>query len=97
MSTTNYSSEPGDGRRTVWVHEVDSENSLSTSVVFAVSMATGTDPLELDEPLSEVLDPGALDSVFRPPVDDEIEVATVSFQYQGKAVTVRSDGLIEVE
>lgn len=44
-------------------YEIDPDESISMAVVYAVSALEGRDPRSL-RPLSEVLDPGALDTVF---------------------------------
>jgi len=70
--------------------------SASSRVVLAVAEATGTDPADLP-PLYEVIDPDALDAVFRSGVDgnqgngeweDDRELR---FSYAGREVSVRSD------
>ena len=76
---------------------MESDDSLSTSVVFALATALEEDALALDQPLSDVLDPDALDALFTPLVGDDTDVAEVSFKYQDAAVTVRSDGVIEID
>ena len=68
-------------------------NSPSLRVVDALAEATDTDPLEL-EPLYNVVDPEALDRLFR--ADADIP-ASVRFEYEGHTVEVRSDGTVVVD
>lgn len=97
VSTNDGSSAPMEQRCVIWNHDMEGEDSLSTSVVFALAAAAEEDALDLDVPLSDVLDPDALDALFTPLVGDDADLAEVSFRYQGAEVTVRSNGLIEVE
>lgn len=60
--------------------------SLSEAVISAVAEAKGLDPLEVGPPLAEVIDPDALDSLFRG------GVGTVTFEYAGYEVTVDDEG-----
>ena len=65
----------------------------SVKVVDAVAAATGTDPLDLYPPLFNVIDPGALDRLFR----DDAE-AVVTFTYNGCRVrVVNDDGEVDVD
>ena len=68
--------------------------SLGHSVVTAVARVAGVDPLSLDPPLAEVVNPDALDALFagRPEA-----AGTVTFEYAGYAVAVHSDGRVDVE
>lgn len=68
-------------------------DSPSLRVVDALAAATGTDPLDL-EPLYHVVDPEALDRLFR---TDSSVSACVRFEYDDHAVTVRSDGTVTVD
>ena len=74
-------------------HDFESVHDLSTTVVTAVSDAVDVPALELP-PLSDTIDPDALNGLFRPEGDrvpDEI-----SFTYVGCRVTVRGDGTVAV-
>jgi hypothetical protein len=66
-------------------------------VVEEVAAATGVDPVDLDEPLSDVVDPDALDALFsgRHPEDGTAGGYT-SFVYHGCRVTVDADGFVSV-
>jgi hypothetical protein len=64
--------------------------SVCTTVVETVAEAAGVSELEL-EPLYDAIDPDALEVLFRPGA-----VGRVEFSYQGHAVTVHSDGQVDV-
>ena len=78
-------------------HDWRTDRSLSSSVIEAVSRATGTAPDRV-RPLYEVIDPDALDRLFaptdrrpgRPPT------TVVSFRIEGCTVTVDGGGRITV-
>ena len=75
---------------TLLVDPADASEDVSTAVVRAVANLTGRDPLSVT-PLSEVVDPDALDALFGGGTD-----ARVTFRLDGCAVTVRADDRIEV-
>lgn len=64
---------------------------ISERVVEAVANAAGTSELEL-QPLYEVVDPDALESLFHAGSD-----GTVRFTYHGHHVVVSSDGDVDVD
>jgi len=64
---------------------------LSTRVIFALADAAGTDPVELDPPLYEVVDLEALDALASSDAE-----ARVEFEYEGYSVTVRADSSVVV-
>lgn len=67
--------------------------SISTKVVAAVAEANGVDPIELDEPLYEVVDPDALDALFRSRADgSRLPYGRVTFSMAGCEVVVDSEG-----
>lgn len=68
------------------------DTSVSHRVVEAVANEEGIPPHDLDQPLNEVVDPDALDDLFR--ADGTIE--TVEFSYHGYAVVVRGAGRVAV-
>ncbi|QLG61253.1 HalOD1 output domain-containing protein [Halorarum salinum] len=68
----------------------------SATVIENVAVHKGTDALLLDPPLYDVLDPDALDALFRD-VDGARRTGEVSFEYCGCHVTVGSDGRVLVE
>ncbi len=72
----------------------------SLRVVEAVAEAEDVPPADLRPPLHTVIDPAALDRLFRAPTHKETEanrLACVSFPYCGYTVTVRADGQITLE
>jgi len=71
---------------------MDSTNSPHEAVLQAVAQAHGLDPIELDEPLYEAIDPDALDHL----VESSDEV-TVTFRYCGCVVTVCDSVVVKAE
>lgn len=87
--TSGTTTGTGDAHHRGW-----SETSeLVGVIVGAVADATDVDPLELD-PLYEVLDPEALESIFRNGARPGGDI-TVSFEYAGCTVFV-SNGIVTV-
>lgn len=74
-----------------------SSEPLSISVAREIAAHDGVDPTELSPPLFHSLDPAALDELFEPTSTDEPRTGRVTFTYDGKQVTVASDGEIEIE
>ena len=68
---------------------------LSQAVVDAVARAEGVDPLELDAPLYEAVDPDALDALFQ--TEAAAVDGRIAFQYYGYEVTVTGDGLVALD
>jgi len=89
---TGAGSDPAHSDNTSVRHSPSGE-SLCYGVVTAVAEATGTDPMSL-EPLSDTIDPDALDQLFDPdPVDaDQAATGSVTFHYEGSVVEVYADG-----
>lgn len=78
-------------------HDWEDSQSLSTTVIEAVGVATDTDPVQMD-PLYEALDPDALDALFRPRSDDGPRAnGQVVFSLDGHDVAVHSHGNIIVD
>jgi len=74
----------------------------SLRVVEAVAEAEDVPPAELRPPLHTVIDPTALDRLFRPPTPKGAEAEAnqlpcASFPYCGYTITVRADGQITLE
>ncbi|WP_424016390.1 HalOD1 output domain-containing protein [Halorientalis pallida] len=101
MFRTNHS--PPDDRP---AHERDTftaqfdpagERAPSAAVIDSVATVTGSDPATIS-PLFEVVDPDALDRLFDTERDggERDGPLTVSFRYEGCAVTVHADGRIVV-
>ncbi|TYL40269.1 hypothetical protein CV102_01430 [Natronococcus pandeyae] len=78
-------------------HDWHTDESLAVDVVTAVATAVDSAPTEL-ESLYATIDPDALETVLRSDRNDEqlSERRRVSFEYAGRVVTVRSDGVITV-
>ena len=71
--------------------------SASERVVQAVAARTGVDPLDLEVPLYESIDPDVLDLVVRTaPGGPDRSSVRVEFTYEGLDVTVTADGSIDV-
>lgn len=67
------------------------------AVVEAVAAEAGLDPVELDRPLNDVIDPEALDRLVDSYADRPgASPFEVSFSYYGHEVTVSSGGLVRV-
>lgn len=74
-------------------HEPDSH--VGTTVVYAVSEATGTPVEELDQELSDYVDPDALERLFSDRLDGSSRtVGRVSFSMLDCVVTVTADGRV---
>jgi len=93
----------------VFTYDISAEESVSEAVVAAVATVSNVEPVPAPEdssepatelaldPLYSVVDPDALDAIFRPQGDDEHGVASrVSFPYHGHDVTVHSEGHVAV-
>ncbi|MFC7230203.1 HalOD1 output domain-containing protein [Saliphagus sp. GCM10025308] len=74
-----------------------SSSSPVTAVVELVADREGTDPMELQPPLYDVIDPEALNALFAPTSRGRPrESGQVSFEYLGYDVTVRGNGDVSV-
>jgi len=65
------------------------------SVLETVAAAERVDPIDLP-PLSDAVDPEALNELFRPPTGDRAAV-TVTFEYCGYEITVDGPAAVTVE
>nr|WP_282594447.1 HalOD1 output domain-containing protein [Halomarina salina] len=65
----------------------------SVAVIEAVATREEIEPMDLEPPLNDVIDPDALDALCR----GESMNGFVVFSYCGYTVTVDADGSIEVE
>lgn len=69
----------------------------STAVVNAIADREGVEVTELEPPLTKVIDPDALDTLFQPTQrGDSAATGEVTFRYNGYLVTVAEDGEVEV-
>jgi len=92
----NGTTQDADGETTEQqVVETDWERDVepSTVLVTAVADARGVDATDL-RPLYETIDSAALDTLFIKAAGDE--TLSVSFDYEGFAVTLWGDGRIEL-
>lgn len=77
------------------VRNVCRSGQISETVITAVAEAKGVDPLELD-PLYTVVDPDALNSMFRPSVGSPPTSLELRFSMAGCQVVVHGDGEVAV-
>lgn len=71
--------------------------SPSESVIEKVASNEGVDPMELEVPLFDAVDPDALDALVRTAPDRHSgPPIQISFTYYGYDVIVTSDGLVHV-
>jgi len=79
-------------------HDLTGPQSLSTTVTVAVADVAGVEPADIPEQLYDVIDPGALDKLFKPR-DDGVarRGGRLSFSLYGHHVTVRGDGTVTVQ
>ena len=68
---------------------------VSTRVIEAVAATDGRSPTELEAPLSDVIDPDALNTLFDS--SDGVSQGELTFSYCGHAVTVHADGRVQIE
>lgn len=72
---------------------MDNTNVPHEAVLQAVAQTSGLDPIELDEPLYEAIDPEALDTL----IESSADGVSVTFQYHGCIVTVNGSAGVKVE
>lgn len=79
--------------------EQEQYRQISLAVVDAVAERLGTDPEDLRPPLSEVVNPDALNALFAPTPsgDPRTGEGRVEFTYANQRVVVRADGTVHVE
>lgn len=70
----------------------DRPSQLSAAVVRAVAAAEEVDPISLHPPLYRVVDPDAVDALFRDATD-----CVVRFTYRSHDVEVHADGTVLVD
>ncbi|WP_458190515.1 HalOD1 output domain-containing protein [Haladaptatus sp. NG-WS-4] len=72
------------------------DGRVSEAVLRAVANATGIDPIDIDTPLYDVIDPDALDRLFRPcPTTERKTESKVSFTMGGCTVTITDNRVVE--
>lgn len=69
------------------------DGSISVAVIETIADAEGVDPIELDTPLHEAIDPRALERLVASPSS----VQSVRFDYLDWTVEVRPDEGIQLE
>lgn len=86
-----------DGTAVVYrtTHEAGGETSLSITVVEALAEAKGVSPVDIEQPLYDVVDPDALDRLFVCE-DDHGTSGYVVFELSSFEITVRSNGDVVV-
>lgn len=82
--------------------ETEQHNSTpkrpSLHAVERIATADGVDPVDLDPPLHDVVDTGALDRLFESTrQDSQTRRGRVSFRYREHDVTVRANGRVVLE
>lgn len=76
-------------------HDPNDAESLSTAVVLAVAEAAQLEPQEIHQTIYEVIDPDALDEIFRGDAsNDRAADGQISFSLADYQVTVDSGGTI---
>ncbi|WP_277540659.1 HalOD1 output domain-containing protein [Haloarcula laminariae] len=91
--------QPGHDRQTRAAAQPTADGeSICYRVLTAVAEATGTAPTDL-APLSETVEPDALEQLFTPTGTETSQSAagSVAFRYEGCIVTVYADGRVTVE
>lgn len=73
------------------------EQDLSNTIVETVAEAEGVEPTELDACLYDIIDPEALNGLFRYEEDDPKSGGIVSFTFNGYEVDVHSDSSVEID
>lgn len=69
----------------------------TTAVIEAIAEHEGVDPLELEQPLAEVVDTDAIDSIIGHGVAGQASSdIAIQFFYNGCRVQVSNDGSVEV-
>lgn len=73
-------------------HDFSPNQPVIPEIISVIAEAEGRDPTALTPPLYDVLDPEALEML----VQDSTASVCVHFEYRGRSITVRSDGIISV-
>ena len=75
-----------------------SARSPSLRIVETVANAEGIDPVELEPPLYDAVDPNAIDDLFAATTtSNPSRNGRLNFRYRGYDVTVRADGTVSLE
>ena len=96
MPSANDPADTTEPRETNYVTTFDPAGErASEAVVTAVSALAGSKPVDLD-PLYEVVEPDALDSLVEHAQRGDTGTHRLRFTYEGYDVGVRSDGRIRI-
>lgn len=74
---------------------VERSESPSNLVVESIAREEDVDPLNLEVPLYEAIDPDALDALFQS--DDDAFSGRITFEYYGYEVTVSDAGHVSLD
>lgn len=74
----------------------DRSQRASVDVVLALAEAEDVDPVEIEPPLYTVVDPAALDSLFRDEQGASAENVEVTFEYAGREIRIGASGDVTV-
>lgn len=69
------------------------QDDIGWAVVTAVAEAKNIDPMELEPPLASVIDPDALNSLFK----KDLKIGHITFRYSDCEITIHSDGTVNVD
>lgn len=75
--------------------EDDGNHSTSEIIIFAVAQVSDEKPTDL-QPLGEVIDPDALDTLFDRSSRDSMGDAHLSFEYEEYEITIFNHGRITI-
>lgn len=79
-------------------HRTERSEDVCYDVLRAVADCHGIEPREIDDRLSEVVDPDSLASLWGTEVGEgRVVNGVLSFEYSGCRVTLTSDGRIEAK
>jgi hypothetical protein len=74
------------------------ERSVATAIVERIAAAEGIDPLDLEVPLYDVIDPDALEALTNASDDGDARAdLELTFSYSGYIVTVDGRGNVEID
>lgn len=97
LPSDRQSAEPADDVHRV-EYDIRDGEPLSTAVVLAVAEAADIEPADIQEPLYNVLDPDALNSLFGPKADGTPrDNGKLSFSIYGHDVTIEGNESIHVQ
>ena len=73
----------------------DQREDVQTAVINTVAAVTDQDPTEM-KPLSNIIDPDSLGTLFAPTRSTPRSTGCITFQYQGCTVGVDAEGTVKV-